>query len=540
MNKNPPKSISIEDERYLKDFLIDFSEFLNNIGFNIGPRHLTQASDELKKAQFSQSKYILKPIFCSRPEQYINFYKTYNEYLTYRQKRTELKKQQQKLAENNQNAEARLKKLEEAQKKELKDSAEPTCLKIAKTKENTIQEEKNILKNILSNQKNFIKLSNGQYNTITKEEFKQMLEDILNAAQTELLKNNKKEYNKLLKIFNTITSIQKAVETNNKSSEEKAKTIHKKYQKHKDEIKQELISSKEEVQSIQSKLDTLLNEFKEKNKITIKSSACLSHRKIFIGCSSVQQHGKLTINEESFTKTFDKLKDEDKSKIKNYLKDNILHFKTKLSRNIHIIEKAQINMLETMQYACKTGGIPIELHYNRKKPSKTKLVLVLDISGSCREASATMLTFMHLLNSTFPKGTKAYVFVNTLYDISELMQNNNIDESIQQVFNTIPNRGIYSNYGKPIKQLWKEHRHEITSDSIVIFMGDARNNSYDPAYETFKNICRKAKRAYWLNTEEFKKWDKQDSVASGYAKYAKMYETINLNELIGFIQYGIK
>lgn len=540
MDKNPPKSISIEDEQYLKDFLIDFSEFLNNIGFNIGPRHLAQAFDELKKAQFSQSKYILKPIFCSRPEQYINFYKTYNEYLTYRQKRTELKKQQQKLTENNQNAEARLKELEEAQKKELKDSAEPTYLKIAKTKESTIQEAKNILKNIFSNQTNFIKLSNGQYNTITKEEFKQMLEDILNAAQTELLKNNKKEYNKLLKIFNTITSIQKATETNNKSLEEKAKTIHKKYQKHKDEIKQELISSKEEVQSIQSKLDALLNGFKEKSKITIKSSACLSHRKIFIGYSSVQQYGKLAINEESFTKTFDKLKDDDKSKIKNYLKDNILHFKTKLSRSIHIIEKAQINMLETMQYTCKTGGIPIELHYNRKKPSKTKLILVLDISGSCREASATMLTFMHLLNSTFPKGTKAYVFVNTLYDISELMQNNNIDESIQQVFNTIPNRGIYSNYGKSIKQLWEEHRHEITSDSIIIFMGDARNNSYDPAYETFKNICRKAKRAYWLNTEEFKKWDKQDSVASGYAKYAKMYETINLNELIGFIQYGIK
>ena len=71
-------------------------------------------------------------------------------------------------------------------------------------------------------------------------------------------------------------------------------------------------------------------------------------------------------------------------------------------------------------------------------------------------------------------------------------------------------------------------------------MGDARNNQNDPAYDVLKSICRKAKKAYWLNTEDVSKWDYKDSLASGYAKYAKMYEVVNIKELIGFIQSGIR
>ena len=75
---------------------------------------------------------------------------------------------------------------------------------------------------------------------------------------------------------------------------------------------------------------------------------------------------------------------------------------------------------------------------------------------------------------------------------------------------------------------------------IVIFMGDARNNKNDPMYDTVKNICHKVKRAFWLNTETVDEWDTADSLASGYGRYAKMFEVANMRELIGFIQEGIR
>ena len=66
-------------------------------------------------------------------------------------------------------------------------------------------------------------------------------------------------------------------------------------------------------------------------------------------------------------------------------------------------------------------------------------------------------------------------------------------------------------------------------------MGDARNNKNPTGEEYIKNISRKAKKAYWLNTEEFNKWGKADSLAFEYAKYFKMYEILNAADLVNFI-----
>ena len=115
------------------------------------------------------------------------------------------------------------------------------------------------------------------------------------------------------------------------------------------------------------------------------------------------------------------------------------------------------------------------------------------------------------------------------------MKASDINESIKDVLDTIPRKGVYSNYFKPLRSLWVNNKQEITSDSIVIFMGDARNNANDPGLEYVKNIARRAKKAYWLNTEPFDKWGYKDSLAFEYAKFFKMYEVLNASDLIGFI-----
>lgn len=169
-----------------------------------------------------------------------------------------------------------------------------------------------------------------------------------------------------------------------------------------------------------------------------------------------------------------------------------------MTRNINTKEKRKIDIKETIQNACKTGGLPINICYEKPKINKTKLVLVLDVSGSCKEASEMMLTFMYSLQSVFPGGCKTFAFVDSLYNISEIMKASDINESIKDVLDTIPRKGVYSNYFKPLRSLWVNNKQEITSDSIVIFMGDARNNANDPGLEYVKNIARRAKRLIGL------------------------------------------
>ena len=102
-----------------------------------------------------------------------------------------------------------------------------------------------------------------------------------------------------------------------------------------------------------------------------------------------------------------------------------------------------------MKKATETGGIPLRIAYEKPKLNKSKIVMFLDISGSCKNASELMLYFMYAVKEVFQGGVKCYVFVNKLYDISKFLELSNPEEAIQTIFKTVPTRGVYSDYYAP-------------------------------------------------------------------------------------------
>ena len=77
---------------------------------------------------------------------------------------------------------------------------------------------------------------------------------------------------------------------------------------------------------------------------------------------------------------------------------------------------------------------------------------------------------------------------------------------------------------------------EVTGDSYVYFIGDARNNKNASGEDYVKAIARKAKKAFWLNTEPADKWNHGDSIMGTYSKYmTKIAQTANPAELLGFL-----
>ena len=266
----------------------------------------------------------------------------------------------------------------------------------------------------------------------------------------------------------------------------------------------------------------------------IQKTMAKNHRLEFIGGKNAVQALYSDIQNIA-EKDFKKLSDQERKKILYYVRKNILAFKTRMTRNIRTGQHRSINMEQTIFAALHTGGLPMEIIYDKPNRSKSDLILVLDVSGSCKEASEMMLKFIGILKDVFPRGCKAFAFVNSLYDISEVYETDDLDIAVQKALDMIPRRGVYSNYEIPLRTLWNEYKHEITKDSLVIFIGDARNNKNDSGEYYLKNICRKAKHAYWLNTESVAEWCKADSLAGLYGKYAVMHETKNSAELIQFI-----
>lgn len=244
-----------------------------------------------------------------------------------------------------------------------------------------------------------------------------------------------------------------------------------------------------------------------------------------------------SVGEINLDKSFKSLSSKERELVKNYIKSQAIKFRTRASRDIRSKSKSKIDFKETMKKATETGGIPLRIAYEKPKLNKSKIVMFLDISGSCKDASELMIHFMYTIKEVFQGGVKCYVFVNQLYDISDYLNYPSADQSIQKVFEIIPKAGVYSDYYKPFKRFVDENLYEITKDTIVYFIGDARNNKNPVGDENIKTISRKAKKSFWLNTEDYESWGTGDSIIYQYMPYMNStFEVLSTSDLLFSIE----
>lgn len=519
------------------NFLTEFSSYLQDNNFIVSPDMLKKASKTVENASSDDEmmKY-LRPVMCSARNEYKAFPELYKQFFKKRIQRKhdkDVKEQIKKELQESKSKQETIKKEREKLKKEWEDTLEKE-----KNTKRTDHKYQGINPKLFETRQELLEKAAGESmasklkrGDVTKEEVIQCMENMRRYAENAIIQGELTEYKNSYTLFNALKRILSNIQKAEKEMEGRFDDINVAYQKKITDCDYRITYEEKNANTIQMRLNRVLEE---ESKTIIKEKAEI-HRSIFTGGHNAVQAFD-PHPEKTLCKDFNLLTQNQKQSIFQYIKENLLKFKTRITRAINTENRHDIDMLATIQSACRTGGLPMKIIYKEKKRSKARLMMVLDISGSCRKASEMMLSFMYLLHSVFPRDCRTYVFVNSLYDISGYMDKDNADMTVGSVLSNIPTRGVYSNYAVPICDLWENHKQEITRDSTIIFMGDARNNKNEPRYEELKNICRKAKNAYWLNTEEKELWDSKDSIASGYSRYAKMFETINTMEIINFIQ----
>lgn len=418
----------------------------------------------------------------------------------------------EKYFKNKENIQLQKKKIEEAKKaKENFKRNENLEEEIKDTfKAKGTKAEKELEK--LKEQLNIKGVSEQTKSNPTEDNIKKDLKKIAEDTTKALISGNIDEFNELDEAYKKLDKLKKIgtrIKNLEKGIQEEIRRAKKEEDKKAKEIEDALKKALKELDSI-SKQDTKKNR-EEFTKDNYKSAV----KSIDIG----KINGDLRITEANIHKIY------------QFLKDNKDRFKTKFSRVVNTRERRKLDIKSTIKSACKTGGKPLVLEFEKPKRSKANLVLLLDISGSCSAASKTLMALAHSFKELFPGGTNVYAFVNRLHNISEFMDAPTVEESIDKVFNLIPTKGVYSDYYNPLKSLWEEEQSKINKDSIVFVIGDARNNKNPSGEEYFKAVSRKAKKTIFLNTEHNREWDSGDSIAKIYAKYSNMLQVTNLAEL---------
>ncbi len=264
---------------------------------------------------------------------------------------------------------------------------------------------------------------------------------------------------------------------------------------------------------------------KKFNELSIKYGVT-NHKKEFIGKSSVIDLLKQK------DKTIERLSESEYISLVYYIKLNASKFRTKISLSMKHSKNKVIDMKKTVQQGFKYDGIPIKLYYKKPIVKKYKLFCMFDISGSVSKYLDILIPFIMELNIVFNGGIQIYGFVNSIMNFTEVFKQNSINELLRQIKG---HRG-YSNYYKSLEEFYNLAYSNMNKDSIVIYFGDARNNTNESGIEFISQIKNKVKYSIWLNPEEFEKWNTYDSIIFEYSKCVnKVYEINTVGQLINFL-----
>ena len=215
----------------------------------------------------------------------------------------------------------------------------------------------------------------------------------------------------------------------------------------------------------------------------------------------------------------------DVEETKEVVEDLARRFQGHLSRRYRRTKRGRLDFRRTIRASISHGGAPINLLLKGRRPGKPDLLALCDLSGSVSTASDFLLALLAPARAYF-RHVRTFAYVDRLCEVS-----------FEQGY-VVPHDDLdlyaRSDFGQVLQNFWQtEGERALTRNTIVLILGDARNNRRSPRPDLLTQLRDSTKKLIWLNPEPEERWDTGDSVMS---RYTPMCDAVlgckNLKELL--------
>lgn len=213
----------------------------------------------------------------------------------------------------------------------------------------------------------------------------------------------------------------------------------------------------------------------------------------------------------------------------------IKHFK----RRKRYYRRGMLDLHASLRHNVASDGHLFHLYWRRKHRDRPKLFIICDVSGSVRQYAEIMLLFVASMQELLPKA-RCFAFSNRLEDISPVLKvRGDIEQSIATTLQRV-GRGS-TDYAAALETFAEQAGPALNRNSVIIVLGDARNNHAEPGAKTFARFSNKAGSTFWLNPESRFAWNSGDSVMAQYQPYCKsVHEVATLAQLERFCEHLLR
>lgn len=181
---------------------------------------------------------------------------------------------------------------------------------------------------------------------------------------------------------------------------------------------------------------------------------------------------------------------------------------TRRTRREQRARRGVLDVRRMLRHALATGGVPLVRAYRRRRPRRYDLLALCDASGSVASASDVLLGLLAPAGDYFTR-VDCFLYVDRLcavgFERGFVVPASKLDLYAR------------SDFGRVLEELWREHRALLSSQTIVVILGDARNNRRPPRPDLLRALRSRVRALHWVNPETPARWNTGDSVLRLYA-----------------------
>ena len=164
---------------------------------------------------------------------------------------------------------------------------------------------------------------------------------------------------------------------------------------------------------------------------------------------------------------------------------------TRLSQEHHSQRRrGPLDFRRTVRASISTGGVPLTTHHRPRRPHRTELVVLCDVSGSVANFAQFTLLLVFALRDQFTK-VRAFTFVDQVHEVTHHFRPGaDVADVMTDLAAGVGHAALWgrTNYGRAFTKFDEEYADALGPRSSLLVLGDARSNYSDLALDTFSGM----------------------------------------------------
>ncbi|MEO5851624.1 MAG: VWA domain-containing protein [Nocardioides sp.] len=210
---------------------------------------------------------------------------------------------------------------------------------------------------------------------------------------------------------------------------------------------------------------------------------------------------------------------------------------TRLARERRARRGGPLDFRRTVRVSLSTGGVPLTTLHRPRRPHRTELVVLCDVSGSVASFARFTLLLVFALQEQFSR-VRAFTFVDDLVEVTRHFKSGaDVADVMAELAASSAHAARFgrTHYGRALGAFEERYADAVGPSTSLLVLGDARSNYSDLNLEALRSMAGRARQAWWLNPEHPRHWGTGDSAAAEYGAIVPMVECRNLVQLGEFV-----